>query len=178
MEALGVFTADDHGESVLETEWLGDFEIESLGVALLDATVDVVRVGGGGFVEDCGQGGAGVLDIEVEVAGEERFLTEECAAEIGFAFDVNAGASFDVLGEELGEYDLFGEKFGTDGQMGLVFSAAGKNRKRERDEKDNAETLKGRREEGHKRREEFNTEFTGDGAWRSQRRGRVGLVDF
>jgi hypothetical protein len=42
-------------------------------------------------------------------------LAKKCAAEIGFAFDVDASARFDVLGEQLGEDDLFGEKFGADG---------------------------------------------------------------
>src|SRR5258707_7391912 len=51
VEALGVFSADDHSESVLEAERLGDFSIETLGVALLDALVGVARVGGWGFAE-------------------------------------------------------------------------------------------------------------------------------
>src|ERR1700730_7365431 len=99
VEALRVFAADDHGEGVLEAERLRDFEIKTLGVALLDALVDVVRVGAGGFVKDGGQGGAGVFDVKVEVAGEESFLAEERAAEIGFAVDVEAGAGLDLLGE-------------------------------------------------------------------------------
>ena len=115
IEALGVFAADHHGESILEAERLGDFEMETLGVVLFHTIVDVAWVAAGGFVEDGGEGRAGVFDVEVEVAGEERLLAEERAAEIGFAFDVDAGARFDVLGEELGEDDLLGEKFGADG---------------------------------------------------------------
>ena len=41
-------------------------------------------------------------------------MDQQRAAEIGFAFHVDAGARFDVLGEEFGEDDLFGEKFGAD----------------------------------------------------------------
>jgi hypothetical protein len=115
VEAPGVFAADDHGESVFEAERLGNFEIETLGVALLDAMVNIVRVAAGGFVEDGGEGRAGVFDVKVEIAGEERFLAQERAAEIGFAIDVEAGAGFDVLGEELGENDLLSEEFGADG---------------------------------------------------------------
>jgi hypothetical protein len=115
VKALGVIAADDHGERVLKAEGLGDFEIETLGVALLDAIVDFVRIATGGFVEDGGQGGAGVFDVEVEITGEEGLLAEERAPEVGFAFDVEAGAGFDVLGEELGEDNLLGEKFGADG---------------------------------------------------------------
>ena len=115
MEALGVFAADDHGESILKAEGLGDFEIETLGVALFHASIDVVRVRARRFVENGGQGGAGVFDIEVEIAGEERLLAEEGAAGIGFAVDVDGGAGFDVLSEELGEDYLLGEEFGADG---------------------------------------------------------------
>jgi len=182
MEALGVVAADDHGESVLEAEGFGDFEVETVGVALLDAMVDVVGVGAGGFVEDGGEGGAGVFDVKVEIAGEEGFVAEEGAAEVGFAVDVDASAGFDVLGEEFGEDDLLGEEFGADGEVGLALAAAGKNRETEREERDNAETQRKRSEEGHskKERKEFNTEFTKSGApfeaqgkQRAQRRERV-----
>ena len=50
MEALRVFAADDYGESVLEANGLGDLKVETLGVALLDAIVDFVRIWAGGFV--------------------------------------------------------------------------------------------------------------------------------
>jgi hypothetical protein len=141
MEALGVFAADDHGESVLETEWLGDFEIETLSVALFHAIVDIAWVAARGLVEDGGEGGAGVFDIEVEVPGEQRFLAEECAAEIGFAFDVNASAGFDVLGEELREDNLLGEKFRADGDVRLLRLAAGQ-RKEVKDGKEVEEAKK------------------------------------
>jgi hypothetical protein len=142
MEALGVFAADDHGESVLEAERLGDFEIETLSVALFHAIVDIAWVAARGFVEDGGEGGAGVFDVEVEVPGEERFLAEERAAEVGFAFDVDAGAGFDVLGEELREDNLLGEKFGTDGEVGLLRLAAGQ-RKEIKDGKEVEDAKKG-----------------------------------
>src|ERR1700682_5199937 len=86
VEALGVVTANDHGEGVLETERLGDFKIETLAVALFHSTVNIVRIAAGRFGENSGKSGAGVLDVEVEVAGEEGFLTEERAAKIGFVF--------------------------------------------------------------------------------------------
>src|SRR4029077_19139854 len=81
-------------------------------------------------------------DVEVEVAGEERLLAEERAAEIGFAFDVDASAGFDVLGEELREDDLLGEKFGADGEVGLLRFAAGQ-RKEIKDGKEVEEAKKG-----------------------------------
>ena len=42
-------------------------------------------------------------------------MAEERSAEIGFAFDVHAGAGLNVLREELRQDDLLGEKFGPDG---------------------------------------------------------------
>ena len=115
MEALRVVAANDHGESVFEAERLGEVEIEALRVLAFDAIVDRGAVVAGGFVEDGGEGGAGVFDVEIEIAGEEGFVDEESAAEVGFALDVNVGAGFDMLGKELGEDDLLGEKFGADG---------------------------------------------------------------
>jgi len=49
----------------------------------------------------------------------EGFVDEERAAEVGLALDGDAGFSFDVLGEKLGEDDLLGEKLGTDGDFRL-----------------------------------------------------------
>jgi hypothetical protein len=139
MELFGVGAADDHGESVFESERLGDVEIEALGVALFHALVDGVGVGiiGGRFVEDGGERGAGVFDVEVEFAGEKSFLAEERAAEIGFSVDVDAGAGFDVLGEEFGEDDLLGEKFRADGDVGLG-GAAGNEREDKREQEESA----------------------------------------
>src|SRR6267378_398866 len=125
MEIFGVVAADDHGESVFKTERLGDFEMEAIGVELLDAAVD----GGGitlrSFIQDGGEGGAGVFDVEVELAGLECFVDQESAAEVGLALDGDAGAGFDVLGDELGEDDLLGEEFGADDDFGLRRLVAG-----------------------------------------------------
>ena len=114
MQALGVVSANDHGESVFETERLGDFEIETLGVELFYALVDGGGIAGGRFVQDSVEGRAGVLHVKIDLAGLHGFVDQQSAAEIGFALHVNAGARFDVLGEEFGENDLFGEKFGAD----------------------------------------------------------------
>ncbi len=116
VEGLRVVLADDHGESVFEAEGFGEVKIKFLGVLLFDAVIDLSgRVLAGGFVEDGGQGGTGVFDVEVKISGEEGFVDEKSAAEIGFAVHRDVGAGFDVLGEEFGEDDLLGEKFGADG---------------------------------------------------------------
>jgi hypothetical protein len=112
MEVVGVVAPDNHGEGVFEAERFGEFEIETLGVLLLHAIIDGGGVVcSGGFVENSGEGGAGIFNVEIKVAGEKRFVDQESATEIGFALDANVGAGFDVLGEEFGEDDLLGEKF-------------------------------------------------------------------
>src|SRR5271169_6769925 len=106
MEVVGVVAADNHGKGVFEAKRFGEFEIETLGVLLLHAIVD----GSGvvcsrGFVQNGGKGGAGIFNVEIEIAGEERFVDQESATEISFALDVDVGAGFDVLGQEFGQDD-------------------------------------------------------------------------
>jgi len=119
MKILGVVSANDHGESVLKAEWLGDFEVKALGVKLPDAIVDGGGITSRRFVQDGGEGGAGVFNVEVELSSLEGSVDEERAAEIGFASDGDASARFDVLGEQLSENDLLREKFGADGDFRL-----------------------------------------------------------
>ena len=40
MELLGIGAAHDHGEGVFKAKGLGDFQVEALGVAILDTLVD------------------------------------------------------------------------------------------------------------------------------------------
>ncbi len=67
VKLLSVRAADDHSEGVFESERLGDYQIEALGVALFDALVDggFVGVVAGDFVQDGGECGAGVFDVEI-----------------------------------------------------------------------------------------------------------------
>lgn len=119
VELVGVSLADDHSEGVGKAQRFGDVKVEALCVLVFDAIVDFggVVIGRGGFVENRGESGAGVFDVEVEVACEKSFLDEKRAAEIGLANDGDAGASFNVLCEKLGEDHLFGEEFGADSEM-------------------------------------------------------------
>ena len=97
---MRVVLADDHGESVFEAKRLGEVEVEALGVLAPDAGE---YLGGvlviGRLVEDGGESCTSVFDIEIEIAGEECFVDQEGAAEIGLALDGDVGAGFDVLGE-------------------------------------------------------------------------------
>ena len=138
MEALCVVGADDHGKSIFKAEWLGDFELEALGVELLNAAVDRCGIALRGFVEDGGECRAGVFNVKVEISCEKSFVNEERAAEIGFADHGDAGAGFDVLGEELGENDLLGEEFGADDDFGLGRTAGDKKGREEKEESEAA----------------------------------------
>jgi hypothetical protein len=125
MKIISVLTADDHGESVFETERLGDFEMKALRVELFNPMVDGVRIALRGFVEDGGECGAGVLDVKIELAGFESFVNKEGAAEIRLALNRDAGFGFYVLGQKFGKNDLLGEEFGTDRDFGLRRIMAG-----------------------------------------------------
>ena len=75
MEVVGVVTADNHGESVFEAERFGEFEIETLGVFLFHAIVDGNRVVcSWGFVQNGGEGGAGIFNLEIKIACEQRLM--------------------------------------------------------------------------------------------------------
>jgi hypothetical protein len=154
VEIFGVAAADDHSECVCEAERFGDFEVETLGIELLDAIVDGGGIACRRFVEDGGEGGAGVLDVEVELAGLESFVDEESAAEIGLADDRNAGAGFNVLGEKFGEDNLFGEEFGADGDSRLWRTVTGGGEVKEvKEVKEIKEVKEMRRCAAHVRRE-------------------------
>jgi hypothetical protein len=114
MKFLRVVASNDHRESIFEAEWLGDFQVETIGVELLDAVIDGSRIPPRRFVEDSSQCGAGVFDVEVELTDKESFVDQERAPEIGFSNNGNARARFNVLSEEFCKHNLLGEKFGAD----------------------------------------------------------------
>ena len=58
-----------------------------LGVALANALEDAGRIGLDGILEDSGVGGAGVLDVGVDVAGAQRPVADERAAQVQPALD-------------------------------------------------------------------------------------------
>ncbi len=159
MKFIRVVAADDHGECVFEAEGLGDFEMEAIGVELLDAAVDGGGIALRRFIEDRGEGRAGVFDVEVERAGFESFVDEQGAAEVGFALNGDAGLGFNVLGEEFGEDDLLGKEFGADGDFGWM-------RRTTRRRIERSEQQKSEERVAHVRwkcpweKKEFNTEST------------------
>ena len=61
------------------------------------------------LMEDGRQRGAGVFDIDVDVAGEQRAIADQRAAEIQPAIDRQAGVALDRLRQQLAEHQLLGE---------------------------------------------------------------------
>src|SRR3989442_12533896 len=119
MKSLRIFAADDHGKSIFEAEGLSDFKMEAIGVELLDAVIDGSGITLRRFVQNGSEGGAGVFDVEIQLAGKECFVDEKRPAEIGLSNDKDSGFRFDVLRQEFGKDDLLGEKFGADGDFAL-----------------------------------------------------------
>ena len=59
--------------------------------------------------QDCGEGGAGVFGVDIDVSGHHRLLCQECSAEIEFAADVSVQAILEVLRDDFAEHELLGE---------------------------------------------------------------------
>jgi hypothetical protein len=138
MNLLRVFTSYDHGEGVFEAQRLGDFKIESLAIELLYTLVYGRGIAGRPFVKYGIECGAGVLDVKIDLARLHGFVNEQSAAKICFALHVDAGAAFYVLREQLGENDLFSEKFGADYDLRSWRATRGDERYGEDQEKDSA----------------------------------------
>src|SRR5258708_33801244 len=66
-----VFTADHHGKSVFESQWLGHFESETACVFLLHAPVNRGGIARGRFAENGGQRGAGGLSAKRHNAAQK-----------------------------------------------------------------------------------------------------------
>ena len=89
------------------------------GLAIVDAVLRVeldaparapgVESCGTCCVEHRGHGGAGVLDVHVEVAVAEAAIADERPSEIQLALDADAALGFDRLRDQLAENDLLGE---------------------------------------------------------------------
>ena len=107
-----VAVADEHREGVVEPERRHQRApgarvilahlLEHAGAVVLDGTVEHGR-----------QGGAGIFDVRVDVAGAQRAIANQRAAKIQLAIDREPFA-LDRLRDELAEHELLGEIFGAD----------------------------------------------------------------
>src|ERR1700719_3563667 len=99
MKALRVLPTYHHSEGIFEAQRLGDFKIESVAVKLLYPLVHRGGIASRTFVKNRIERRAGVLNVKVHLTGLHRFMDQQGAAKICFAFHVDAGASFNVLRE-------------------------------------------------------------------------------
>ena len=113
------------------------------------------------FIQDRCEGCASVFDVQIQLAGFESLVDEERAAKVGLANDGDTGASFDVLGEELGEDDLLGEEFGADGDFGLRGFVASGEEIKEAEEVERAEDAAHVRRKCSWEKKKFSTEVAG-----------------
>ena len=70
-----------------------------------------------GLLEDCGERRAGVFDVGIDAARNERLIADVAAGEVETALDFETGPGFDLLREQLAEDDLFGEVLCADDGM-------------------------------------------------------------
>src|SRR6266852_3532126 len=104
MFAAGVFAAHHHREGVVEAERLGHFEAKPLGVSGLYPAIHRSRRR------------SRIFGVKVNLPRAQGLMTHQRAAKIHFAFDGDAGARLDVLGEKLGEDDLLRKILRSDNQ--------------------------------------------------------------
>jgi hypothetical protein len=105
-----IFAAHDHGESIRKTKRIGNFEAEAPAVFLANALVDCNGIAMRAFAKYGSERRAGILDINIHIAAEHRFVYEKSAAKIGFSYYANSGALFDMLREQFRKDHLFGEE--------------------------------------------------------------------
>src|SRR5581483_545752 len=107
-EFLRVVAADEDRERVIEAEGLEPCDMKTRGVLALDAAEDLVRIRERRQLEDSRQRRAGVFDVRVDLARDER-VVREIAPEVEAPLDRQARARFDRLRHDLAQNDLLGE---------------------------------------------------------------------
>src|SRR5579862_1133010 len=98
-KAAGILAADFYRESVVESEWRADFQIELFLILCFDFVVDFFAIGTRFFFQDCGQGSAGVFGVDVDPASENGLLADKSSGEIKAALDGKMSFDFDLLGD-------------------------------------------------------------------------------
>ena len=88
-----------------------------------------------GLLEDRGERGAGVFDVGVDAARDQRLMADVAAREIEAALDFEVGFGFDLLSEKFAEDNLLGEVFcADDGVVGARRRAGARMQRDRRDE--------------------------------------------
>ena len=107
LQPFGVGGADEDRKRVLEPQRIEDREA-GVRIAATDLVEHAASVGDRRLPEDRGQRRARVLDVDVDVAGADRAVADERAAQIQAPLDDDA-ARFERLRQQFAEKDLLGE---------------------------------------------------------------------
>ena len=121
-EFLRVFIANHNGKRIVESERRANVKTEAIPVGISNRAVDRLGVIGGRFGQDGGESRARIFGVEVHLSGEHGAVADKRAAQIQPAIDPQGCMGFDLLGQQLGEDDLFGEIFGA-GNHGVLARA-------------------------------------------------------
>src|SRR5579863_4853967 len=100
MKSLGVVAADDHGEGVFKAERRAGGDLVAGFVETLNCGKDARGVSIKWLLEDGGEGSAGVFNVGVDAAGDQRLLADVAAGEVEAAFDLESRFGYDLLREQ------------------------------------------------------------------------------
>src|SRR5690348_17725595 len=114
MQAAGVVTANLDGKGIVEAERRQDRKLKLLLVFLFHLVVH----GGGIFerrlLEDGGEGGAGVLGVNINSARQHGLLADVGAGQIEAALHLEVSLRLNLLGNQFAEDELLRKIFGAD----------------------------------------------------------------
>src|SRR5450432_129757 len=101
MESPRVRAAHENRKRVIETQRRADCELELRCIFALDLIVNRVRIGYWRVMKNCGECGAGVFGIDIDLIGEQS-LVRQATAQLEASFNLHA-ARFEQLRDDLAE---------------------------------------------------------------------------
>src|SRR5215469_13842836 len=114
IEPSRLFSANLHGESVVETKSGTYSESKPSLIFSLHALKYVALVAGYGLLENCRQSGARVFGIDIDASGEHRLLTNVGSCQVKAPLDFKISARFDLLRNQFAEDERLSEVLGSD----------------------------------------------------------------
>ena len=99
MQAASIFTANHHGERVVESKSRPYSQVELCFVTFFHSSIHILLVAAWLFFENRSQRRAGVFRVDIDSSGENCLLTDECAGQVETTLDGNVSAGFDSLRE-------------------------------------------------------------------------------
>src|SRR5947207_12322989 len=112
MQALCVVTANDQGETVVESQRRGGFHLEALVVFVFDLAINMGGRTGRRQLENGGKRSAAVFHIHVNAVSEQRVMTDIRTSEIEAPLYRQPGPGLDRLSQNFSEHRLLGKILG------------------------------------------------------------------